>query len=314
MARKGNTAVWLKFRSWPLWAQIVGWALLWPVVWTVWVVQKKLWPRWVRAGLVAAAWGFVVLVATSSGADPNKATIPSAEPSAAKAAPPQTTTTETTTASATTTEAAPPPPLLVSRVIDGDTIDLDNGDRIRLVQIDAPERDSECYGAKSGRLLRRLLPAGTEVRLEADRSLDNVDRYGRLLRYVFMGKRNINLVLVERGAANPYFYEGERGRFAGKLVAAADRARHRGKGAWGACDASTDVDSAWTVKQKPKLSVTTVPTSCHPSYEGACLKPNSPDYDCKGGSGNGPDYTGPVRVVGPDVYDLDADHDGSGCE
>jgi len=53
---------------------------------------------------------------------------------------------------------------------------------------------------------------------------------------------------------------------------------------------------------------------CHPSYEGACLKPDSPDYDCAGGSGNGPDYTGPVRVVGPDEYDLDRDGDGQACE
>jgi hypothetical protein len=54
--------------------------------------------------------------------------------------------------------------------------------------------------------------------------------------------------------------------------------------------------------------------NCHPSYAGACLDPNCSDYDCAGGSGNGPCYTGPVRVVGPDVYDLDRDNDGLGCE
>lgn len=53
---------------------------------------------------------------------------------------------------------------------------------------------------------------------------------------------------------------------------------------------------------------------CHPSYEGACLDPSSPDYDCSGGSGDGPDYTGPVTVVGPDEYDLDRDGNGAGCE
>jgi resuscitation-promoting factor RpfB len=37
-------------------------------------------------------------------------------------------------------------------------------------------------------------------------------------------------------------------------------------------------------------------------------------YDCIGGGGNGPKYTGKVRVVGPDVFRLDADHDGWGCE
>lgn len=55
-------------------------------------------------------------------------------------------------------------------------------------------------------------------------------------------------------------------------------------------------------------------TNCHPSYQGACLDPNASDYDCAGGSGNGPLYTGTVRVVGPDVFDLDRDRDGIGCE
>jgi hypothetical protein len=54
--------------------------------------------------------------------------------------------------------------------------------------------------------------------------------------------------------------------------------------------------------------------SCHPSYRGACLDPNAPDYDCAGGSGNGPLYTGPVTVVGPDEFDLDREGDGVGCE
>jgi resuscitation-promoting factor RpfB len=54
--------------------------------------------------------------------------------------------------------------------------------------------------------------------------------------------------------------------------------------------------------------------NCHDSYEGACLDPNSPDYDCAGGSGDGPDYTGYVTVVGPDEYGLDGDGDGQGCE
>jgi hypothetical protein len=56
------------------------------------------------------------------------------------------------------------------------------------------------------------------------------------------------------------------------------------------------------------------PRKCHPSYKGACLDPNASDYDCRGGKGNGPKYTGKVRVVGPDVFRLDADKDGWGCE
>lgn len=52
---------------------------------------------------------------------------------------------------------------------------------------------------------------------------------------------------------------------------------------------------------------------CHPSYD-PCLNPSASDYDCAGGSGDGPDYTGPVTVTGSDDYDLDSDGDGSACE
>ena len=54
--------------------------------------------------------------------------------------------------------------------------------------------------------------------------------------------------------------------------------------------------------------------SCDPNYKGACLDPNASDYDCSGGSGNGPKYTGRVEVVGSDPFGLDADGDGVGCE
>ena len=75
------------------------------------------------------------------------------------------------------------------------------------------------------------------------------------------------------------------------------------------------------VVSKPAPVRTTAPRpapkpapACHPSYAGACLDPGASDYDCAGGKGNGPLYTGRVTVVGPDVFDLDRDGDGVGCE
>ncbi|GAA1844993.1 G5 domain-containing protein [Actinomadura bangladeshensis] len=54
--------------------------------------------------------------------------------------------------------------------------------------------------------------------------------------------------------------------------------------------------------------------SCDPNYSGACV-PIASDVDCAGGSGNGPGYvSGPVRVVGSDIYDLDRDGDGIACD
>jgi resuscitation-promoting factor RpfB len=53
---------------------------------------------------------------------------------------------------------------------------------------------------------------------------------------------------------------------------------------------------------------------CDPNYSGACV-PIASDVDCAGGSGNGPAYVkGPVKVIGSDIYDLDRDGDGYGCE
>src|SRR5215211_816608 len=82
---------------------------------------------------------------------------------------------------------APPlrPRARVARVIDGETIEVASGARIRLVQIDTPELGSgECYSRKAASELRRLGPVGAAVRLERDSRLDGVDRCGRLLRYV----------------------------------------------------------------------------------------------------------------------------------
>ncbi|WP_298557296.1 hypothetical protein [uncultured Aliiroseovarius sp.] len=53
---------------------------------------------------------------------------------------------------------------------------------------------------------------------------------------------------------------------------------------------------------------------CDPNYTGACV-PIASDVDCAGGSGNGPAYVrGPVKVVGKDIYGLDRDKDGIGCD
>jgi hypothetical protein len=68
--------------------------------------------------------------------------------------------------------------------------------------------------------------------------------------------------------------------------------------------------------RRPTPPATRAPASdCHPSYSGACLRTSAGDYDCAGGSGNGPNYVqGPIRVRGEDPFDLDRDGDGEACE
>jgi micrococcal nuclease len=131
--------------------------------------------------------------------------------------------------------SAPSGGVAVDSVRDGDTILLADGRRVRLVQVDAPELGRECHGDDAARELGRLAPRGTELRLERDPRLDDVDRHGRLLRYAYVGATNLNVELVRLGAAAPYFYRGERGLHARRLVAAAREARTGRRGLWGAC-------------------------------------------------------------------------------
>jgi micrococcal nuclease len=203
----------------------------------------------------------------------------------------------------------------VARVIDGDTIVLTSGARVRLLQIDTPEPGTaECYSRAAGRELRRLLPAGATVTLEPDQPLDLVDRYGRLLRYVHRGGLNVNLELVRRGAATVWFYDGERGRYAGRLLGAGSVARSRHKGLWGACPsavwdpygpATTGPGSppAATVTQRPVAG-----SGCDPAYPTVCIPSPPPDLDCADVR-----YKR-FRVLPPDPHRFDGEGDGLGCE
>jgi endonuclease YncB( thermonuclease family) len=142
-------------------------------------------------------------------------------------------------ACSTAEDEAPVQDATVARVGDGDTIDLADGSRVRLVQIDAPELgEGECYGRQAAETLRELLPEGATVRLEPDARLDDVDRFGRLLRYVHVGETNVNLELVSRGVAAPWFFEGVRGRYADELLDAAREAEAERRGLWAACPAA----------------------------------------------------------------------------
>jgi endonuclease YncB( thermonuclease family) len=127
----------------------------------------------------------------------------------------------------------------IDHVVDGDTIALGNGQRVRLVQIDTPEVyfGTECYGPQASHTTKRLLPPGSRVRLFAEPATDRVDQYGRLLRYVVRvnGALNVNIRLVAVGAAAPYFYLHRRGRYASRLELLARRARAKKLGLWKAC-------------------------------------------------------------------------------
>ena len=202
----------------------------------------------------------------------------------------------------------------VAYVIDGDTIKLTSGTSVRLVQIDTPEVGTgECYSRAAARDLRRLLPDGATVTLESDSRLDKVDRYGRLLRYVWYRGKNLNLQLVRDGSATVWFYDGDRGKYANTLLASARQARSAGRGLWGACDTEWNPYGPATTHERHKKTSTGTTTTathanCDPSYPDVCIPSPPPDLDCADIS-----YRN-FRVVGADPHHFDGNHDGYGCE
>ena len=217
-------------------------------------------------------------------------------------------TDEATSSASRTQETA-----VVASVYDGDTLRLRDGRRVRLLQIDTPELGSrECYSRAARSALLNLAPPGRPIVLEGDPALDRVDRYGRLLRYVRRNGVNVNLELVRRGAAAPYFYRDERGRYAASLMRTAQSVKAAKRGLWKACP-STKLDPGRAVETGQSGPATNLPPSgkCDPNYSGGCVPPPPPDLDCADIRAMG---IAPVRVVGSDPHRLDGDHDGLGCE
>jgi micrococcal nuclease len=186
---------------------------------------------------------------------------------------------------------------------------------VRLLQIDTPELGSgECYSRAARTALISLTPAGSRITMEVDPGLDRVDRYGRLLRYIHRGSLNVNLQLVKRGAAAPYFYRGDLGKYSPQLLSEAQKAKAAKRGLWKACP-GTRLDPYRAVETGESGPPTTPPPptgKCDPNYTNACVPPYPPDLDCAELRALG--LALPVRVVGGDPHRLDTDNDGLGCE
>ncbi|MBI4168157.1 MAG: thermonuclease family protein [Candidatus Aenigmarchaeota archaeon] len=91
----------------------------------------------------------------------------------------------------------------VTKVIDGDTIVIAGGQRVRLLSIDTRERGENCYSEAKQRLEELVLLKN--ITLERDR--EDKDQYDRLLRYIYTNESFINLQMVKEGLAVAYIYE-----------------------------------------------------------------------------------------------------------
>jgi micrococcal nuclease len=128
---------------------------------------------------------------------------------------------------------------VVTRVVDGDTIEARIGgevEDVRLIGIDTPETVKpgapvECFGPRASRFTHRLLDGHT-VRLVF--GTERRDAYGRLLAYAYLGRGFVNAALVRRGLARTLTIPPN-DRFAPLLRRLELRAGRAGRGLWGAC-------------------------------------------------------------------------------
>ena len=124
----------------------------------------------------------------------------------------------------------PPETATVTRVIDGDTIIIAGDYRVRYTGIDTPEiyPELEDYGAEAWQANRRLVE-GKKVRLERD--VSETDKYGRLLRYVYVDDIFVNAELVRQGLAKAIAYPPDT-KYQDYLEKLESEAREAGWGMW----------------------------------------------------------------------------------
>ncbi len=115
----------------------------------------------------------------------------------------------------------------VSRIIDGDTIKLSTGEKVRLIGINAPEI-GQFYAAEATNKLSQLI-GNNSVTLEKD--VDNKDQYGRLLRYIYVGEIPVNLEMVGQGYATAYHFQPNV-KYSEEFEAAEQEARNAQIGIW----------------------------------------------------------------------------------
>ncbi len=198
----------------------------------------------------------------------------------------------------------------VTKVIDGDTIVLENGQTVRYIGIDAPETKGDCFAAESTNKNKELV-LGKDVRLEKD--VSETDRYKRLLRYVYVegpstdsGQTSlfVNDYLVRSGYAKVMTYPPDV-KYNDKFLESEKYARENNLGLWSKCNNTTPIRSD-VVSPTPSSQGTQMGNiNCASnSYNCTNFKTQAEAqkvFESCGGTSN-------------DIHKLDRDGDGRVCE
>lgn len=162
----------------------------------------------------------------------------------------------------------------VTRIVDGDTLEVETGLQIRLVLVDAPELNVPGGPEAKGHLAALCL--GMEALIDEDDNQVGADPYGRVLAVVYCDGINANAEMISSGLAETYFAFCSTSEFGGE--------------AWTGCSSAPP------------------PGDCDPAYPDVCIAPPPPDLDC-----SDIPYRR-FRVLSPDPHHFDSDGDGIGCE
>ncbi|MDP2946334.1 MAG: thermonuclease family protein [bacterium] len=124
----------------------------------------------------------------------------------------------------------------VTRVVDGDTIEIEGGEKVRYIGIDTPEtvdprKPVQCFGVEASKKNKEMVE-GKMVRLEKD--ITDRDKYNRLLRYVWLDDVLVNLELVKQGFAYSYSYPPDI-KYQDQIINAQQEAKGAIRGLWSAC-------------------------------------------------------------------------------
>ena len=128
----------------------------------------------------------------------------------------------------------------VARAVDGDTVELADGTKVRYVGVNTPEthhptKGVQCYG-KEAAAYNQTLVAGKKVRLVKD--VSETDRYGRLLRFVYLEDGTfVNRLLLEQGYAEVMTYPPDVAK-SKEFIAVQAEARAAKRGLWGFCSST----------------------------------------------------------------------------
>ena len=126
--------------------------------------------------------------------------------------------------------------LVITRVVDGDTVEIENGTRIRYIGVNTPEtkdprKGVECFGEEAYEFNKSLVE-GKKVTLEKD--VSETDKYGRLLRYLWIKDKFINEELVMQGFASVATYPPDV-KYYKRLLDAQNYAKDNQLGLWKKC-------------------------------------------------------------------------------